>query len=81
MQWGASEALASTLPSRKALGDFSLTARIEGYWDRRDVEIDLVAIDERARRIRFATCKRSADKLKSDLVRFRGHVATDASTS
>lgn len=55
--------------SRKGLGDFSLTVRIEGYWDRRDVEIDLVAIDEDARRIRFGTCKRSASKLRADLDR------------
>jgi uncharacterized protein len=53
--------------SRKGLGDFSLTARIEGYWDRRDVEIDLVAIDEDAQRIRFGTCKRSASRLRGDL--------------
>lgn len=62
--------------SRKGMGDFSLTSRIEGYWDRRDVEIDLVALDEGARRIRFGTCKRSAEKLKADLTRFGQHVAT-----
>jgi AAA+ ATPase superfamily predicted ATPase len=39
--------------SRKGLGDFSLTDRISGYWDRSDVEIDLVAIDEESQRIRF----------------------------
>lgn len=61
--------------SRKGLGDFSLTARVSGYWDRRDIEIDLVAIDEDARRIRFGTCKRSSDKLRADLDNCRGHVA------
>jgi len=60
--------------SRKGLGDFPLTERIKGYWDRREVEIDLVAIDQDARRIRFGTCKRSASKLKPDLANCRGHV-------
>jgi AAA+ ATPase superfamily predicted ATPase len=61
--------------SRKGLGDFSLTTRIEGYWDRRDVEIDLVAIDEDTRRIRFGTCKRAASKLRASLDNCRGHIA------
>lgn len=61
--------------SRKGLGDFALTERIQGYWDRRDIEIDLVAIDENTRAIRFGTCKRSADKLLADLENCRRHIA------
>ena len=61
--------------SRKAMGDFALTKRIQGYWDRNDVEIDLVAIDDRSRRIRFGTCKRSATKLRADLDNCSEHVA------
>lgn len=49
--------------SRLTIGDFALSERVRGYWDRADVEIDLVAINEDERRIRFATCKRNADKL------------------
>jgi hypothetical protein len=49
--------------SRRGLGDFPLSERINGYWDRADVEIDLVAINEEERRIRFGTCKRNADRL------------------
>jgi AAA+ ATPase superfamily predicted ATPase len=60
--------------SRKGLGDFSLTSRIQGYWERPDVEIDLVAIDEDNRRIRLGTCKRSAEKLRANLGTHRGHV-------
>lgn len=60
--------------SRKALDGFPLTKRIEGYWDRRDVEIDLVAINEDERRIRFGTCKRSATKLQADLDNCQGHI-------
>jgi len=62
----ALEALAGQLyeeRSRKGLGDFPLTARIQGYWDRSDVEIDLVALNADERCIRFGTCKRDAGKL------------------
>ncbi|MFN0241516.1 MAG: ATP-binding protein [Planctomycetota bacterium] len=60
--------------SRKRLGDFPLSHRIQGYWDRNDTEIDLVALDERDRIVRFGTCKRSADRLAPDFDRFAGHV-------
>lgn len=49
--------------SRKGVGDFPLSNRIKGYWDRAGVEIDLVAISEKTRRIRFGTCKRNPAKL------------------
>lgn len=49
--------------SRLGLGDFQLTEQILGYWDRSDVEIDLVAVAEDDKTIRFGTCKRQADKL------------------
>jgi hypothetical protein len=49
--------------SRLGLGNFALTNRVAGYWDRSDVEIDLVAIDEESRRIRFGTCKRNPNRL------------------
>lgn len=49
--------------SRLGLGDFQLTERILGYWDRSDVEIDLVAVAADDKTIRFGTCKRQADKL------------------
>lgn len=61
--------------SRKGLGDFGLTHRIAGYWNRSDIEIDLVALDQDERTIRFGSCKRSADKLLADCSNFRGHVA------
>lgn len=32
--------------SRKGLGDFPLSERIKGYWDRAGIEIDLVAVSE-----------------------------------
>ncbi len=60
--------------SRKGLGDFPLTARIQGYWDRGDTEIDLVAIDETDRRIRFGSCKRNAERLVGDVPVLAGHV-------
>ncbi len=59
--------------SRLGLGDFGLTRRVEGYWDSRDTEIDLVALDEERRIIRFGTCKRSSAKLVSAASELRDH--------
>jgi AAA+ ATPase superfamily predicted ATPase len=53
--------------SRRSLGDFPVSERIRGYWDRSDVEIDLVAINEDEQRVRFATCKRNPDKLMGSI--------------
>lgn len=61
--------------SRKGVGDFALTSRIHGFWDRNDTEIDLVALSESERRIRFESCKCSADRLVSDLSVLDGHVS------
>lgn len=67
---GVLEELAGRLyeeASRKGLGDFPLSERIKGYWDRAGVEIDLVAVSEPTRRIRFGTCKRNPVKLIGSL--------------
>lgn len=72
----ALEALAGKLyeeRSRRGLGDFPLSARIQGYWDRSDVEIDLVALDADAQRIRFGTCKRDASRLPQAAATLRRH--------
>lgn len=53
--------------SRKGLAGFRLTHRIDGYWDRGDIEIDLVALDEDDERIRFGTCRRAPERLPSAL--------------
>jgi AAA+ ATPase superfamily predicted ATPase len=60
--------------SRKGTGDFPLTQRIQGYWDRADTEIDLVAVNETDEIIRFGSCRRSASRLLSDVNNFKGHV-------
>ena len=60
--------------SRLGIGDFPLTRRIEGYWDRNDTEIDLVALDDDSKVIRFGTCKRNAARLLGDLPMLSGHV-------
>lgn len=60
--------------SRKGVGDFPLSHRIEGYWDRGDTEIDLIALYEMDHRIRFGTCKRSATQLTKNLKRFDEHI-------
>lgn len=61
--------------SRKGLSGFCLTQRVQGYWDRGDTEIDLVALNESDRIVRLATCKRSAERLAPDYARFEGHIA------
>lgn len=66
--------------SRKGLGEFSLTERMKGFWDKADragsqIEIDFVAIDERSRTIRLGTCKRNPDKLVGSLSKFDKHIA------
>ena len=53
--------------SRLGIGDFPVSERILGYWDRADVEIDLVAINEEEQRIRFGTCKRNQEKLPNSI--------------
>jgi uncharacterized protein len=60
--------------SRKGIGDFPITHRIQGYWDKSETEIDLVAVNESERRIRFGSCKRSPAKLLSDVNYFKQHV-------
>lgn len=64
------EALAGQLyeeRSRIGLGNFPLSDRVRGYWDRGDVEIDLVAMDESGQRIRFGSCRRDTERLMSSL--------------
>lgn len=77
VEGGALEKLVGQLyeeRSRAAMGDFLLTQRIQGYWDRADIEIDLVAVNETDEIIRFGSCKRSPSKLLSDVNNFKGHV-------
>ncbi len=60
--------------SRKVLGDFPITHRIEGFWNKAGTEIDLVACNETRRAVRFGSCKRSPSKLLADVNNFKGHV-------
>ncbi len=64
--------------SRKGKGDFSLTDLVRGYWNRADgsdIEIDIVALNEDDRIVRFGSCKRSADQFTGDsLAAFQDHV-------
>lgn len=61
--------------SRRGLGDFNLSQRIHGYWDRSNVEIDLVAVDEDSHRLRLATCKRNPARLPGAIHTLRTHGA------
>ena len=61
--------------SRKGIGDFPLTHRIQGYWDKHGTEIDIVVVHEKNKRLRFGSCKRSPSKLISDLPNIKSHVS------
>lgn len=61
--------------SRKGLPGFALSRRIEGYWNSKDTEIDLVAIDDASEIIRFGFCKRSAGSIPGALSTDEGHIA------
>lgn len=63
--------------SRKGKGDFELSHLQLGYWNRpravsKLIEIDLVALDEPNRKVRFGSCKRSP--AAHDLGVFERHV-------
>jgi AAA+ ATPase superfamily predicted ATPase len=61
--------------SRKGLGSFPLTSHVDGYWDRNDCEIDLVAVNDKENVIRFVCCKRSEAKLREGAEKLRAHVS------
>jgi AAA+ ATPase superfamily predicted ATPase len=61
--------------SRKGVGDFTLSQMVNGYWNSADIEIDLIAVSEDERIIRFGSCKRNAAKHFDDITNFDGHVA------
>lgn len=71
--------------SRKGVGDFLLTDLVRGYWnkaDREDIEIDLVALNDEDRVVRFGSCKRTATAHDgSALGRFDQHVERFLRTS
>lgn len=66
--------------SRKGKGDFELSELRLGYWNRpRDaansIEIDLVALDEPNKRIRFGSCRRAASVHDgAALTKFEKHI-------
>jgi hypothetical protein len=60
--------------SRKGIGDFPITHRVQGFWDKAGTEIDLVAFNETTESIRFGSIKRSPKKLMSDVNNFIQHV-------
>lgn len=61
--------------SRLGLGDFPLSEAVQGYWDRSDTEIDLIACSKEMKVIRFVSCKRSGSKLISDCLNLKAHAA------
>ncbi|MDZ7619720.1 MAG: DUF234 domain-containing protein, partial [Patescibacteria group bacterium] len=77
VEGGSLERLAATLyeeRSRKGIGDFPITGRVQGFWDKADTEIDMVAYNETTQSIRFGSCKRAPEKLLSDVNNFKQYV-------
>ncbi|HEY0984869.1 ATP-binding protein, partial [Schlesneria sp.] len=77
VEGGSLEKLAGQLyeeRSRKGVSSFPITHRVQGYWDKANTEIDLVAINEVNQSIRFGSCKRSSRKLIADTNNFKQHV-------
>ena len=77
VEGGALEKLAGQLyeeRSRRGIGDFPITHRVQGFWDKAGTEIDLVAVNDAMESIRFGSCKRSPKKLLSDVNNFKQHV-------
>ncbi len=66
--------------SRRGVSDFPLTDRIRGYWNKprngtAAVEIDLVAWNDKERRVRLGSCKQNAGSHNPQaLDSFRNHV-------
>jgi AAA+ ATPase superfamily predicted ATPase len=66
--------------SQKDKGDFELTRLNLGYWNRarnpnQNIEIDLVALDESSKKIRFGSCKRSeSGHDRTALAKFERHI-------
>lgn len=65
--------------SRKGVDDFLLTELVRGYWnkaDGSDIEIDLIALNDEDRIVRFGSCKRQASKHDAAaLTAFEGHLS------
>lgn len=78
---------ASEEASRTDSADFPLTDRVRGFWNRprsnsTPMEIDLIAWNEEDRRVRFGSCKRTADRHDPrSLHTFSEHVGRFLSTS
>ncbi|MBV1701197.1 MAG: hypothetical protein KGQ46_05185 [Hyphomicrobiales bacterium] len=64
--------------ARKGVGDFALDHLVSGFWnkaDGADIEIDLVAINGEAKKLRLGSCKRNADSHDTTaLAKFEGHI-------
>jgi hypothetical protein len=60
--------------SRAGVGDFTMTRQLSGYWDKKGVEIDLVALDEEQHIIRFVSCKRTSEALVNEPANLQRHV-------
>ena len=71
--------------SRRNDPDLSITEIVEGYWNRpdkpdRNIEIDQLLVNDSAKTLRVATCKRDPRRALKDLDRFEAHVGAFLTT-
>lgn len=71
--------------SRGGDEDFSITSVVEGYWNRpenpdRSIEVDQLLVNDEAKTLRAATCKRDPRRALQDLDRFEAHVGAFLTT-
>lgn len=73
--------------SRKGVGNFPLTSIEVGFWNRprsadRLIEIDVLALNSDDRRVRFGSCKRSANAhCNASIASFENHIAAFMGTA
>lgn len=72
--------------SKKGKGDFSIDSLNLGFWNKprntsQNIEIDVVALDEENKKVRFGSCKRSESAHDgASLSEFRAHVTAFLAT-
>lgn len=61
--------------SRQGRGDFAISREVEGYWNKAEIEIDIVCINDDDKIVHHFSCKRNSAKAVKDLDRLKGHAA------
>ena len=60
--------------SKEGKGDIQITQALQGIWNKKELEIDFVCMDDENKIIRFLSCKRSSEKSIQDVKSLENHV-------